>query len=119
MPSPFPGMNPFLEQESVWHDFHERALPVAAELLGAQVLPRYFVKIDEHMYIHELDQERRRLMGRGDLLVASLNPEPGAGGGTALLEAPAEVGLPQIDAEGLSFLEVRDRDLFRREAQLA
>jgi hypothetical protein len=26
MPSPFPGMNPYLE--AIWHDVHERFLPV-------------------------------------------------------------------------------------------
>ena len=30
MPSPFPGLNPYLEQEAVWHDFHERFCPAAA-----------------------------------------------------------------------------------------
>lgn len=35
MPSPFPGMNPYLEQEDVWHDFHKRFLPAAAEMIGA------------------------------------------------------------------------------------
>ena len=110
MPSPFPGMNPYLEQESVWHDFHERALPLAADLIGAQVLPRYFVKIDEHMYVHELGEEHRRFIGRGDLWVAPLTHE-GRGAGTAgLLEDPLEVGVPQIDVEGQSFLEIRDRD---------
>ena len=42
MPSPFPGMNPYIERASVWHDFHERWIPHAAEVIGAQVLPRYF-----------------------------------------------------------------------------
>ena len=27
MPSPFPGMNPYIERASVWHDFHERWIP--------------------------------------------------------------------------------------------
>ena len=49
MPSPFPGMNPYLEQEDVWHDFHERFIPLAATLLGGQLRPRYIVKIDEHI----------------------------------------------------------------------
>jgi len=69
MPSPFPGMNPFLEQDDAWHDFHERFLPAAAESLGAQVFPDYLVKIDEHVCIHELPDEPRRLVGRADLAV--------------------------------------------------
>ncbi len=110
MPSPFPGMNPYLEQESAWHDFHERLVARTADVLGAQVLPRYFVRIDEHMYIHELGQEERRFVGRGDLWVAPLTPERNSGGATSVLEAPAEVVVPQIDMEGQSFLEIRDRE---------
>src|SRR5262245_18566106 len=66
MPSPFPGMNPYLEQEEVWHDFHKRFVPRAATLLGGQLLPRYIVKLDEHIYVHELAAESRRWIGRVD-----------------------------------------------------
>jgi hypothetical protein len=103
-------MNPYLEQTSVWRDFHENFLPVARALLNAQVLPRYFVKIDEHRYVHDLGEEARRFVGRGDLWVAPLPAGAGAAGGTGLLEAPCEVGLPEIDVEGQSFLEIRDRE---------
>ena len=50
MSSPFPGMNPFLEQDDVWHDFHEKIIPMIAERLVVQVRPEYIVKIDEHIY---------------------------------------------------------------------
>jgi hypothetical protein len=76
MPSPFPGMNPSIEQASVWHDFHKRWIPLVAELIGAQVLPRYFVRIDEQMYIHELSADEPRFLGRGDILVPSLSLPP-------------------------------------------
>ena len=52
MPSPFPGMNPYLEQEHLWHDFHERFCPLVAELITRQVRPHYVVRIDEQVYIH-------------------------------------------------------------------
>ncbi|HXG11270.1 MAG TPA: DUF4058 family protein [Gemmataceae bacterium] len=111
MPSPFPGMNPYLEQSAVWHDFHERFLPLAAEVLGAQVLPRYFIKIDEHIYVHELAEESRRLAGRADPSVARLVPTPGPPTvGTELLAAPAEVTAAHIDVQSLSYLEVYDRE---------
>ena len=111
MPSPFPGMNPYIERASVWHDFHERWIPQAAEWIGALVLPRYFVRIDEHIYLHELSAEERRLLGRGDLLVPALTSGPStAAVAVAAAPAPAEVGVPAFDTEALSFLEVRDRD---------
>lgn len=110
MSSPFPGMNPYLEQDDVWHDFHERFLPAAAEVIGAQVQPEYTVKIDEHIYVHELLTESRRLLGRADLGVAAVrsglsSPSPAVG----LLDAPTHVRLPAVDIEGESFIEIRDR----------
>jgi len=73
-------MNPYVERASVWHDFHERWIPLAAEVIGAQVLPRYFVQIDQQMFIHELSAEERRFVGRG------------------------------VDIESMSFLEIHDRE---------
>jgi Protein of unknown function (DUF4058) len=60
MPSPFAGMNPFLEQDDAWHDFHEKIIPKIAERLVVQVRPEYIVKIDEHIYVHELPAEPRQ-----------------------------------------------------------
>src|SRR5262245_14845524 len=98
MPSPFPGMNPYVERASVWHDFHERWIPLAADLISVQVLPRYFVRIDEQMFIHELSSEERRFLGRGDLLVPALAP-PGSAAepAGASQDAPLEVGIPAVD----------------------
>jgi Protein of unknown function (DUF4058) len=113
MPSPFPGMNPYLEQEDVWHDFHERFIPLLATLLGGQLRPRYIVKIDEHIYVHELAAESRRLVGRADVSVGRPSPEqahePAGWSATGLLEAPAQVRLPAVDRERLSYVEIRDR----------
>ena len=109
MPSPFPGMNPYLEQEDAWHDFHERFLPVAAGMLEAQVGPNYIVKIDENVYVHDLANGERRLLGRGDVFVAESHSASNAGIGTALLEAPVSVDLPEVDREVESFIEIRDR----------
>lgn len=109
MPSPFPGMNPYLEQDDVWRDFHERFLPHLAEVIGSQLAAHYIVKIDEHVYIHEPPAERRTLLGRGDVLVASRQPAPEGGTATALATAPAQVVLPVVDVEGVSYLEIRDR----------
>jgi hypothetical protein len=110
MPSPFPGMNPYLEQDDVWHDFHERFLPAAAEVIGAQVQPECIVKIDEHIYVHELAAGSRRLLGRADLGITPTRPvhEPPAAT-VGLLDAPARVRLPAVDIESESFIEIRDR----------
>jgi hypothetical protein len=103
-------MNPYLEQEEVWHDFHQRFCPYVAEVLGVQVRPHYVVKIDLHIYIHELPDESRRLIGRPDVGVTRSSNVPGAvAAGTLLEEAPAQVTLPAVDIERVSYVEIRDR----------
>lgn len=109
MPSPFPGMNPYLEQEDAWHDFHERFLITAAEIINAQVGVNYIVKIDEHVYIHDVSGERRAFLGRADLSVAGRRGAEAASSATGVLEAPVKVRLPIVDVETESFLEIRDR----------
>jgi hypothetical protein len=44
-------MNPFLEQEDTWPDFHHRFIDRMAEAIAEQVEPRYLVKlkIEEHL----------------------------------------------------------------------
>jgi hypothetical protein len=102
-------MNPYLEQEDVWHDFHERLIAAIAEILEAQVGPNYIVKIDERVYVHDLPREERRFLGRADVLVGKSELERSAGGRPAVLEAPVTVRIPPVDVEGLSVLEIRDR----------
>ena len=106
-------MNPYLEQDDAWHDFHERFIPFVATLLGGQLRPRYIVKIDEHIFVHELPAESRRWVGRADVSVARGSEQTvgqqAAATGTGLLEAPARVRLPAVDRERLSYVEIRDR----------
>ena len=109
MPSPFPGMNPYLEQDDAWHDFHERFLPALADRLIAQVRPNYIVKIDEHVYVHEVPEGSRRLVGRGDLSVDFAPDPPAWRPALGVLEAPVRVETPIQDVERLAFLEVRTR----------
>jgi hypothetical protein len=46
-------MNPFLEQDGVWLDFHKGFCALAAELLTKQVRPKYIVRIERHRFVHE------------------------------------------------------------------
>src|SRR5262249_52914227 len=110
MPSPFPGMNPYLEHSEVWHDFHESILPRVRDALVAQVGRDYVVKIEEHIYVQEVPEESARLIGRGDVSLSQGHPVPSRmEGGTAVLDAPTEV-IPVIaDEFRESFLEIRDR----------
>lgn len=110
MSSPFPGMNPYLEQEDAWNDFHERFIPAAAEEIGRQVEPAYIVKIEQNVYVHEFPDEGRTLLGRPDAFVAQSRGDLSSKGTAASLDAPAVTQLSAaIITERQSFLEIRDR----------
>lgn len=109
MPSPFPGMNPYIERPDVWNDFHDTFIPALREMLSAQVLPRYYVRIEENLYIHEPPATERFALGKPDL---SIHPgEPvGSTAGAIATAAPVYVGMPVVvEEERLPYLEIRDR----------
>jgi hypothetical protein len=109
MPSPFPGMNPYLEQEDVWQDFHDTIIPAIRDAISPQVTPHFIVKIEEHLYIHEPAAGQRIHVGSGDVNIMRSTSAAGASGGAATLAAPARVLLPVVEFERETYLEIRDR----------
>ncbi len=57
MASPFPGMDPYLEDRALWNDVHHSMITYIRNALQAQVRPRYVVRIEERMYIEEVQRE--------------------------------------------------------------
>jgi hypothetical protein len=110
MPSPFPGMNPFLEREGVWRDFHGSFLPMAREMLNAQIVPRYFARIDEDLYVREPDPDFWRPVGRSDVQITQSSERERGSLSVQTVTAPAEVRVPILEVERSAFLEIRDRD---------
>ena len=45
MPSPFPGMNPYLEQEDVWRDFRLCFIVAASRQLHLLLPPHFYAAI--------------------------------------------------------------------------
>jgi hypothetical protein len=101
-------MNPYLEQADVWTDFHARFLPAIADALRAQLDPRYIVKIEAQLYVHE-PPAPKRFLGRADVSAAAAKGKRPKAAAAAVLEPPAEVELGDVDIERLSRVEIRDR----------
>jgi hypothetical protein len=105
-------MNPYLERHDMWADFHDRLLVELSNTLIRQVRPHYVVKIEEYVYLHQLDDEEadRERVGRPDLGVMAHRPPPLANGAAALLDAPAVGAVPpDVESVRIPYLEVRDR----------
>jgi hypothetical protein len=67
MPSPFPGMNPYLEDPELWPGVHGRLIVAIADFLSPQLRPKYFVAIEERTY--QTTCEERLLVGIPDVVV--------------------------------------------------
>jgi hypothetical protein len=109
MPSPFPGMNPYLEKPELWPDFHDRFLVYAAEILAEQVGGDYFVRLAEHVFVSDLEGEASRTFLTDITGVNGHSITPG-NSGAVTITAPAVVTLPaSYERDRLTYLEVRDR----------
>lgn len=109
MPSPFPGMNPYLEQNDAWEDFHDRFIVACAERLDPLVGINYLVKIEARLYVHELSAEERRYFGRADVGLTGPPAASASAPGAPALTAPVHLTLPAVDVQRHSWLEIFDR----------
>lgn len=50
MSTPFPGMDPYLERPDLWPGVHSRLIVVIADFLVPELLPKYYVSIEERTY---------------------------------------------------------------------
>ena len=107
MPSPFPGMNPYLESPELWPEFHDRLLVAIADALGPQLRPRYRVAIEKRVYQDAIADLQ---IGRPDGSVLLANPRaslvPSAA--SLALASPVMVRLPVPEEVRERFLEVRE-----------
>lgn len=74
MPSPFPGMDPYLEQPAFWSSFHSRLIVALADALAPQLRPHYYVEVETRAYTDTLDGEL--LVGIPDAVVLAGATQP-------------------------------------------
>ncbi len=60
MKSPFPGMDPFLEDPNIGSDFHHEMLGALRTEIARLVSPNFFVRVEERVYLTEPDFTKRQ-----------------------------------------------------------
>jgi hypothetical protein len=101
-------MNPYLERPGVWRDFHDGMLQKLRTYLTPQVRPRYFVRVQEHLYFREPPDPVGTLGAYADVGVSG-TPEPVRGHGPTPAPATITLTLP-VEEDPAVALEVFDRD---------
>jgi hypothetical protein len=107
MPSPFPGMNPYLEHPALWSGVHHRLITAVANDLAPKIRPKYIAAIEERVY--EISGETSLLVGVPDVSVqrSSTSAAPSNLAVASSATQPMEVTIPlaRILTEG--YLEIR------------
>ncbi len=106
MPSPFPGMDPYLEHPDLWVGLHNQLIVAIAQSLNAQLRPRYWVSVEGRTYVTTPDATD--FLGRPDAMVLP-KPlhEPSPAYDSAIAIQPRVVELPMPDEITETFLRVR------------
>lgn len=53
MPSPFPGVDPYLENPELWPEVHHRLITAIAIAIAPAIAPKYRVAIEKRTYFSE------------------------------------------------------------------
>ncbi len=59
MPSPFPGMDPYIERPAIWPDFHDALVSAIRGLLQPLLRPRYVALMQDRWFVVESDRPIR------------------------------------------------------------
>lgn len=109
MPSPFPGMNPYLEHPALWSGIHHRLITAIANDLNPHLRPKYIAAIEERVY--ETSGEKSVLVGIPDVSVQQVSTVTNATESNIAVATPAtqpiEVTIPIPEILTESYLEIR------------
>jgi hypothetical protein len=107
MASPFPGMDPYLEDAELWSAVHNRLIVAIADKLVDHLSEKYRVEIEKRTYFSSDDQSL--LVGIPDVAVVTGSSAPAASMATlALPTQPQKVRLPIAEAVNERYLEIRE-----------
>jgi hypothetical protein len=113
MPGPFPGVDPYLESQGYWPDFHTTFLTYCREAIADRLPDHYEARIDERVNLASVPDEPVRQF-RPDVAVERLGGGPGPAGEAAAVAVLTEdetvpVELVMLDDERERFIEVLHR----------
>lgn len=93
MPSPFAGMDPYIESW-IWPDFHASLISVVRDRLNPRLPKRYIASTE--IFVWCVTEEERLLLGGPDVHVMEQKTAPGGGLAVAAVAAPITTVFPGV-----------------------
>lgn len=113
MASPFPGMDPYLENPETWSGFHGLFLAQVVEHLFRPLRPRYVLRYEERVYVTGEDDPAYRWIVPdvrvvvGDVTAPAQRPQQ-SGGGTLVIDEPVRLATLAEDEIRERYIQVID-----------
>jgi hypothetical protein len=111
MPSPFPGMDPFLEANPLYQELHTQMLAEMQGLLQPQLRPKYIARLERHLSegsVWDLPQGAVSLERKEpDITIVDRTFGRKHAESTALLAEPAASAMEELDADELELRKQR------------
>jgi hypothetical protein len=104
MPTPFPGMDPYLEQPNLWIQVHTGLILEIQKFLAPLLRPRYHLAIKQRTYLSLLPLDAE-LMGIEDI---SMQTSDGKDDNLAMVAKAVEGELPMPETVSERYLEIYD-----------
>ncbi len=108
MPSPFPGMNPYLENPEFWTEVHHLLIGILAETLNPQLLPKYRAAVEKRVYY--TTEDSAVLVGIPDVTIGQFKQTNTGSTAVAVVPAatPLTVTIPMPFEIKEGYLEIRE-----------
>lgn len=111
MPSPFPGMDPYLETPRLWYDVHHTLISQIQTALNRALARRYVVRVKMRSFVSNEDDPARDVWRALDAGVerTAKRKRPNATKGAKTLSIPEPLNIPFSVEDKIeeAFLEVR------------
>jgi hypothetical protein len=110
MPSPFPGIDPYLEDQDLWSDFHAGFIATLRHAMNELLPEVYVARINERMNLVERPQEEIKQI-RPDLAVVRQRPgqTTAATSRATLALEPVTIPLKFLEEYREAFIEILHR----------
>ncbi len=112
MGSPFPGVDPFIEDQHFWPDFHQRFMTYWCDQLLGLLPDNYDARLEERVHHVEVANGGDDRARYPDITVSQAKPSRRrhkAVGGVALLLEPVPLTLPESEEVRESYIQVTRR----------